>query len=534
MPKLTTEQFIEKARAIHGDKYDYSKVEYVNAKTKVCIVCKEHGEFWMRPDNFINSKQECPGCWAERRGAIQLLPQEEFIKRAITIHNGLYDYSKVIYSGVKNKVLITCSIHGDFLQTPSNHLKGKGCPYCSGNAKKWNKETCLEEARKYKYIHDYSIKSSGAYNVALRNGWLKEYTWLERLPAKEPDHTEGSRLIYAYEFKQENYVYVGLTNSMMRRDWSHRHGKSGSSVYKFAKSKDIDVPSPKILERDIPTMESGEREEYWVNHYKAEGWNLLNKAKTGNRSSSLGSLAELKWNKKRIIAAVKECDYDLTRFMKEYWTAYYAMLFRYRYLLDQLFPNRSIHTHHSVEEALLVAKSEEFENRTALRKKYLWAYRILDNAKLLDEVFCSPHKYTKEEALEESRKYKTIERIRLENHSLWTYLKNNNLFKEAKPTDPMFHRCKTVEEAWDLSLHFLSITELANHAKRAYRILREAGLLQKRYPESKKYYVEFWTKDKCQKVASKCKMRTEFKKQFPVAFKYANLNGWLDEFFPKK
>ena len=55
-------QFIEKARKVHGDKYDYSKVEYINAKTKVCIICPEHGEFWVTPDNFINSKRACRKC----------------------------------------------------------------------------------------------------------------------------------------------------------------------------------------------------------------------------------------------------------------------------------------------------------------------------------------------------------------------------------------------------------------------------------------------------------------------------------------
>lgn len=58
---LTTEQFIEKARQIHGDKYDYSKVEYVNNKTNVCIICPEHGEFWQTPHNHLKGKG-CPIC----------------------------------------------------------------------------------------------------------------------------------------------------------------------------------------------------------------------------------------------------------------------------------------------------------------------------------------------------------------------------------------------------------------------------------------------------------------------------------------
>ena len=61
MPKLTTEEFIAKAKAVHGNRYDYSKVEYVNSKTKVCIVCKEHGDFWQSPIKHLHG-QKCAKC----------------------------------------------------------------------------------------------------------------------------------------------------------------------------------------------------------------------------------------------------------------------------------------------------------------------------------------------------------------------------------------------------------------------------------------------------------------------------------------
>jgi hypothetical protein len=103
---------------------------------------------------------------------------------------------------------------------------------------------------------------------------------------------------------------------------------------------------------------------------------------------------------------------------------------------------------------------------------------------LLDDVFGKPKEYTREEALIEADEYKSIEQIRLKNHPLWNYLRKNNLFKVAKPTDPMFRRVKTVEEAWELSKYYKSITDLSNHASVAHRLLKKAGLLQKRYPSS--------------------------------------------------
>ena len=71
-------KFIEKAKIIHGNRYDYSKVEYVNNSTKVCIICPEHGEFWQTPNNHNTSRQDCPKC--KGRGT----NQEEIIKKFTT------------------------------------------------------------------------------------------------------------------------------------------------------------------------------------------------------------------------------------------------------------------------------------------------------------------------------------------------------------------------------------------------------------------------------------------------------------------
>ena len=127
-----TENFIETARKIHGDKYDYSKVEYINNSTKVCIICPEHGEFWQTPNKHL-SGQGCRKCgikrvW-EKRGRITT---EEFINKAKKVHGDKYDYSKVEYKNNSTKICIICPIHGEFWQTPSSHLGGCGCPKCSG------------------------------------------------------------------------------------------------------------------------------------------------------------------------------------------------------------------------------------------------------------------------------------------------------------------------------------------------------------------------------------------------------------------
>lgn len=124
MKKYTTETFIGKARELHGDKYDYSKVEYINSQTKVCIICPIHGEFWQTPNSHLNGNG-CPSC-----SGLKKRTTETFIAKAREVHGDKYDYSKTQYINKRSKVIITCPEHGDFEQCANNHLRGQGCPKC--------------------------------------------------------------------------------------------------------------------------------------------------------------------------------------------------------------------------------------------------------------------------------------------------------------------------------------------------------------------------------------------------------------------
>lgn len=126
--KLTKEEFIKRAIEKHGDKYDYSKVDYKNATTKVCIICKEdgHGEFFQRPGDHVKGSG-CPKCSGNRIK----LTTEEFIKRAKEVHGNKYDYCKVDYKNNYTKIRIICPDHGEFHQNAGSHLVGNGCPRCA-------------------------------------------------------------------------------------------------------------------------------------------------------------------------------------------------------------------------------------------------------------------------------------------------------------------------------------------------------------------------------------------------------------------
>lgn len=162
MPKRSTlEDFVVKSRNVHGEKYDYSRVVYTNNRTKVCIVCPEHGEFIITPDKHISGRG-CPICTAQDVHKARRRTSDDFISLACNVHGNKYDYSKVDYQGNKVKVCITCPKHGDFWQVPNSHLSGRGCPVCgriqTNNSTTYFCVKFIEKARaKHGEKYDYSL-----------------------------------------------------------------------------------------------------------------------------------------------------------------------------------------------------------------------------------------------------------------------------------------------------------------------------------------------------------------------------------------
>lgn len=153
--RKTTEQFIIDAKKVHGNKYDYSKTDLENKREdgKICIICPEHGEFWQTPHNHLCG-YGCRECGNEKKSGLLLKPTEIFIEEAKKIHGDKYDYSKVEYVGANKDVCIVCKKHGDFWQPPHNHLRGHGCPYCDGKYKtvyKFIEDARLVHGDKYDY-----------------------------------------------------------------------------------------------------------------------------------------------------------------------------------------------------------------------------------------------------------------------------------------------------------------------------------------------------------------------------------------------
>lgn len=189
---MKTLEFIQKAKEVHGDYYDYSKAKYIKSRIPLTIICPEHGEFEQTPEKHLRGA----GCFKCKTGN----SLRQFIEKAIKTHNGFYDYSKVEYINSNTPVEIICPIHGSFWQRPHVHLdtsRGhpKGCPECA--KKSFGERTiqkCLNDWN-YTYEYQYSLKPDQIFkkkNLVVIDFYLE---------------INGQKVFIEYNGKQ-HYTYV--------------------------------------------------------------------------------------------------------------------------------------------------------------------------------------------------------------------------------------------------------------------------------------------------------------------------------------
>lgn len=158
--RLNTEEFIKRAKLVHGNKYIYDKSVYSICSEKVIITCPKHGDFLQAPLKHVNHAQGCKACYKESPSD-KLSNIKEFTEKATEIHEDKYDYSQSVYINGKTKMKIICPKHGDFLQQPNLHLTGRGCTKCGRDIVKGKlsltKKLFIEKAKEsHGSYYDYS------------------------------------------------------------------------------------------------------------------------------------------------------------------------------------------------------------------------------------------------------------------------------------------------------------------------------------------------------------------------------------------
>lgn len=216
--KITQQDFLERCKKVHGDRYDYSKVVYTKQNVKVPIICKEHGEFLQSPEKHWIGRG-CPKCKGKNianklRGNI-----DSILETCRKVHNNKYDYSQVEYINLDSKVKIICPEHGIFWQTLALHKQGKtGCWECrSSKISSTKLPTTKDLIKKFKLVHgdiyDYSlvdyVKSSDKVKILCKkHGMFEQATDVHLRPAGCPRcaHLVSSQEDEVYEFLLENGI----------------------------------------------------------------------------------------------------------------------------------------------------------------------------------------------------------------------------------------------------------------------------------------------------------------------------------------
>ena len=151
--KKTNDEFIQDAKEIYGEKYDYSKIEYKGSDKEVTLICPEYGEFQVKPSAFLSGKG-LPG----RKVGKRTIDKEEFVRRAREVHGDKYNYDDTVYVNSRTEITILCPEHGEFKQRPWAHLAGNGCPKCApmGRPPRTKEQFLANVKKKYGDKYDYS------------------------------------------------------------------------------------------------------------------------------------------------------------------------------------------------------------------------------------------------------------------------------------------------------------------------------------------------------------------------------------------
>ncbi len=359
----------------------------------------------------------------------------------------------------------------------------------------WTKERVIEESKKYKTRGEFHDNSGTAYAKARINDWLDELTWLK------DDRIDFSNdkidCVYSYEFKDYNSVYVGRTlkRRVLARHEEHKSTET-DAVFLFAKENQIPIPNMRILEDDLTLAEGVQKEGYYLEQYRENGWRLLNRAKTGG----IGTIAKIKWSKKRCyeealkyksrgeFAALAGRAYEVAR--RNGWLDNYTW-FEQKYKPSGYWDDYE----RCYDAALKCITKTEFitkypsahlkAKRNGWIEKYTWFRKRTAHNK----------KWDYDTVLEEAKKYTTRTEFSKKAHGAYKVALQNE---------------------WMGLYDWFEDTHVV--LSRAIKAARPSK----------------WTYELCKRIASESKGRQDFRRKSSGAYNASWKNKWLDDFFPKQ
>ena len=355
----------------------------------------------------------------------------------------------------------------------------------------WTKERCIEESKKYSTRNEFDKKCRGAYSASSKNGWLDKFVWLR----KNPNVFGKMDCVYAYIFEEYKTVYIGRTIRKEERDKEHIFDIKKDSVAKFAKDNNISVPRMKIIEDNLTLEEGKEREKFWIEEYKKNGFTLLNKT-NGGESGKIGG----------------------------YWTYEKCEKIAKKYKTLAEF-----------------AKKDYMASQAAYRHKWIKKFDWLEQNKRVYKIkpiiyknkeICTKDEITKEMCFEKALQCKTMKEFKMKYYTLCKIAKNNNWddeyiwFKTQKANNYW-----TYEKCTEIAKRYKTKKEFHEEYPYLYEISQKnkwletyTWLLQKNKPNG------YWTYEKCYEEAKKYATFNEFRRNKSGAAYRARVNGWVKNY----
>lgn len=472
--KFTEKEFIIKAKMVQGDKYDYSKVIYKNIKTHICIICPEHGEFWQTPDMHLRGRG-CPICGRLKCRKTQKKWDEENIITEAHKYRTQVEFKRQsggAYTAARRMGLIkVLNQHWEKYSMPRNF---------------WQYDTCKDKAKECANRSEFWKKFAAGYHKSLKEGWIDEF-----FPSNERNSKEPIHCVYGYIDPINKVAYIGRTlmRRIEKRDYEHRINEK-DSVYSYFRKNELTIPEITIIEKNLNCNESLIKEDEYIKQYKKSGYIIINKAKTGIKSGSIGAISFGKLSKEYCFNIAKKC--------------------------------RTKHEFNSMDKS---AYSKAC--KMGWMKEYVWFEEVHKPKGYWNNY---DHCYS-----EFVKCGKDIARLRKENSTCYKYAVKNGFTGGWHKKRVAPNKKWTEASLKKIVKKYPSRTALQKNQGGAYNALRKTGLLYKYYlPQNDKPFGYWNNFENVKVIASQYISKWDFGKNERSAYNAALRNKWMDILFPKK
>lgn len=581
MAKLTTEDFIIKARAVHGDCYDYSKVEYVGNKTKVCIICKEHGEFWQIPSSHLQGN-ECPFCAVKKNK--EHIPTKGGINSSKKKPAGYWTYERCLEEAKKYNFKADFKIKaaGAYDAAKDRGWLVKYSWLKSRSLVKWTYETCYKEAMKYRTRSEFAKKAGAAYRIARKNGWANDYIWFVDIVKPIGYWTYETCLEEAKKYKTRGQFSKGCQTAYHRakkENWIEDYTwfVSDSTPAGYWTYEKCFVEAKKYRTRSEFIQKAGyvyklALQRGWLDDYTwlekkfewtydecleiAKQFKTKREFKLGNKRA-YGAAIRHSWIKyfdwmvkARVNVISDNIDNVYLYYFDEYNAVYIGRTINVKNRDRQhIFDNdkdavAKFALEHKcavppiiiLEDSLTLEQGQDRENYWVNYYRE-HGYIVLNKAPTGIGVSSLGNiagiKWSKKKCYEEAKLYSCRKEFQRGSVGAYTlalkrgWLEDYTWFERPRNWNHKWDRESCYEEA----LKFKRISQFENNSPGAYRAAKKNDwLVDYTWIEYAVRPVGYWTYETCYEEAKRYKSRGEFKKHASTAYKYALANGWLDDY----